>query len=1022
MKKKASEWKHWFFQRPKYQRVVSYLVLAYATYLAILGLLVPFTLEKQIPPKLTELFGRQTSIGEIKINPFTLEISAQDFAIANSQGEAAVHLFAFKRLDTQLEFWRSIFTWVPTITDFVVTEPTINVAHLNTPDGNTYNFTDIVERLTSGSSDSDTTVEAEAANVPVEFRAQRIAIDNAKAAFIDHSQGVSLSYQDINLELSSLDLASTLKAGMEHYQHAINQIEISAISHDAQTLAVNGQFQVYPLEAQAEIALSAFDITDIWPYVDSLVPATLTRGTVSTKAHIELKQQQNELSYRLTKGNVSINDITVNDESQEKLAFTALNLSGIDLSSSDHKIMVDEIVLKQLTVDTTLDEKGIDLAALFTPVTSETAETQTANAQNGEESVPWLVTLHNLNVDASVTFHDQLIAKGQTWHISPIAITLNHIASDFSSPIDYQGSIALHNETALHDKKADHDGKLSLNGQVDITNSEASAAYDFSRFNLTALRPYIAPYINIHLQNGYLSTQGKVNSVWSSDATQIQGSLNIEQLAVNDPSKNEPLLSWDKMSLNDIDFSLAKQSLNIGSVDLNAPFAKMTILSDRSTNLADLTPKTTGSASSPTVSTAEEEVQQAENNQNTEPFSVTVGDINIHDGSAFFSDFSLTPNFSSSIRSIEGKISTLSTKADKPAKVDIKGKIDQYAPITLSGEVNPLLEEPYLDLILNVKNAELTSVSPYSSTYAGYYIDKGQISLTLQYYLEQGQLKGANHVYIDQLQLGKPSDSSLATSLPVKLAIALLQDRNGVIDLGVDVSGDVNDPSFGIGSIIWTAVKNIVTKAVTAPFSLLANLMGSDEELDKVAFDAGQASILPSEHERLQTLADALSKRPQLAVSLEGSVNPNVDANELAQLHLNDKLTELGVADSASVTASYVSSNEQAKMAVTALYAQTLGKSIEGERELIAAQLTTDDTPVEPQEVDTRLYASMYNQLLNAQTITPDDLHSLAVERAKSVKFYLVNELAVDPARIFLLSSRTVDSEKSEVLLTIDAK
>jgi len=140
-------------------------------------------------------------------------------------------------------------------------------------------------------------------------------------------------------------------------------------------------------------------------------------------------------------------------------------------------------------------------------------------------------------------------------------------------------------------------------------------------------------------------------------------------------------------------------------------------------------------------------------------FKLDIGSIAIKSGSAYFADNSLTPNFASGIEGLEGKISHLSSTPGTKASVDIKGKIDKYAPVTLRGEVNPLLEKPYLDLDLVFKSVELTSVNPYSGTYAGYYIDKGQLSLALNYQLEDNQLKGDNHLVIDQLKLGKPSDS-----------------------------------------------------------------------------------------------------------------------------------------------------------------------------------------------------------------------------------------------------------------------
>ncbi len=186
------------------------------------------------------------------------------------------------------------------------------------------------------------------------------------------------------------------------------------------------------------------------------------------------------------------------------------------------------------------------------------------------------------------------------------------------------------------------------------------------------------------------------------------------------------------------------------------------------------------------------------------------------------------------------------------ASVDISGNIDRYAPVKVKGEINPLLDQPYLDLDVIFQSVELTTVNPYSGTYAGHYIDRGQLSLSLNYQLENNQLKGSNHVVIDQLQLGKASESDLATDLPISLAIALLQDSDGVIDLGVEVSGDVDDPEFSLGAVIWSTISNIITKAVTAPFSFIAGLADSDDELNVIEFEFGANTLTTDEQEKLQ--------------------------------------------------------------------------------------------------------------------------------------------------------------------------
>ncbi len=1024
MKISLSSWKLKFRQLPKYQRIATYLVLLYGLYLVLLGLALPAVLEKQLPEKLSDMLGREVSVGEIHINPFLLRVDVNNFAVANVSEEQTGKLFSFSRLEAQVEFWRSLTTLVPTVKDIVLTRPSANIAYLNGEHGNEFNFTGIVNRLSSESAPEKPEAEQKPESAP-SFRAQRIAIVDGSANYSDRVQQAQFSYHKIDLELTALDIATILKSDAEQDQAPVNQLTFSAQSHDDQSVLLQGQFQLFPLLANANLTLNQFDLTDIWPYVRDQIKAKLDSGILTANATLHVNQKDESLTYSVTPASVTIDQLSLSDNTHPKLTLATLGIDGINVQSADNSVTVNNISLNRLHADAVLNPQGLDLADLFTPASSEAPSSKTT-APASAQSTPWLVSVKKVDLNGSVALRDNSFAKGEQWQVAPVKVELRNIFSDFHKPVDYQWSLEAYSRSssAGQTNNSKHSGALTGKGQVDLSANSLSSHLAMTNFDLTALRPYLTPYANIKLNSGYLSTEGDITSAWQSGKADFNGSLKVNTLAINDPVNNEPLLSWQSMKLSKIAYSMQNNALSVGRVDLLQPYAKVTINKDHTTNIGDITsasasnnaqkeqdiaanePQTTGTPSSPTSA----------------PLNLSIGSINIDDGSTYFSDFSLTPSFSSSIRSLQGSISEISSASQTPAKVELQGKIDQYAPIRLSGEINPLQDEPYLDLVLDIKNAELTSVNPYSGTYAGYYIDKGQMSLTLQYYLDKGLLKGANHVNIDQLKLGKPSNSNLATDLPVKLAIALLQDRDGVIALGVDVSGDVNDPSFGFGNIIWNAVKNIVTKAVTAPFSLLANLVGSDEQLDKVTFAAGQSVIRESEYKRLQILADALNKRPQLTVNAEGSMNPAADASVLAEQALKQQLGELGVTNHASLTASYISGDETARTAVATLYTRTLNQSVEEQRKIITDQLTTETQPADAQEVETRLYATMYNQLLNAQVVSPEQLQSLALDRAKNVKSYLVNRLNIDPARVFLLSGRKANSGQSEVRLTLDAK
>ena len=185
--------------------------------------------------------------------------------------------------------------------------------------------------------------------------------------------------------------------------------------------------------------------------------------------------------------------------------------------------------------------------------------------------------------------------------------------------------------------------------------------------------------------------------------------------------------------------------------------------------------------------------------------------------------------------------------------MDVKGRVNG-APLVIAGSVNPLSERLSLDIRANVKGMELAQFSAYSGKYIGYGIDKGKLSFDVAYKVENDQLSAENALVLDQLTLGEKVDSESAVNLPVQLALSLLKDRNGVIDINLPIGGSLNDPEFSVGGIIFKVFVNLIQKAVTAPFSLLASIVGDTEELSWVAFDPGSYTLSESGQRKLETL------------------------------------------------------------------------------------------------------------------------------------------------------------------------
>ncbi|VTL98135.1 outer membrane protein/peptidoglycan-associated (lipo)protein [Pseudomonas aeruginosa] len=261
--------------------------------------------------------------------------------------------------------------------------------------------------------------------------------------------------------------------------------------------------------------------------------------------------------------------------------------------------------------------------------------------------------------------------------------------------------------------------------------------------------------------------------------------------------------------------------------------------------------------------------------------------MRINNGSANFADLTLMPPFGTAIQQLSGEVGTLDTRNSQPAKIDIKGKVDKYAPVTIVGELDPFDPLKKLDITTSFKRVELTTLTPYSGKFAGYRIRKGRLNLDLHYQIERSQLKAENKVLLEGLQLGEKVDSPDAVDLPVKLAVALLKDTKGNIDIQLPVAGDLNNPEFSVMPIVWQTLRNLVLRAVQAPFKFIAGLAaGGDEDLGTVPFAPGSDELSPEAQANLDKLAGALKDRPALRLEVEGVASAVADGPSIGAKRL----------------------------------------------------------------------------------------------------------------------------------------
>jgi hypothetical protein len=501
-------------------------------------------------------------------------------------------------------------------------------------------------------------------------------------------------------------------------------------------------------------------------------------------------------------------------------------------------------------------------------------------------------------------------------------------------------------------------------------------------------------------------------------------------------------------------------SLDIEELRLNKLDAKLVIFKDKTVNLTRIlksppdasvadpvaNPAATAEATdAAVVAEAPKAGVQKTAAKPVEPvqpaFRVAIERVRIENSEMDFADYSLALPFGTRIHSLKGAFNGITTQPGALAELEIDGQVDEFGLARAVGQVDLFNPTGFMDIKTVFRNVEMTNLTPYSATFAGRKIASGKLSLDLEYKIKARQLLGENQIIMDKLVLGERVESPTAMNLPLDLAIAILQDSDGKIDLGLPVSGSLDDPQFSYGRIIWKAIGNILTKIVTAPFRALGALFGGGgEKLEKLAFEAGEDALTPPEKEKFKQISQILNKRPGLALSIYGVWSTEVDRPVLKENQLRRAVAEkMGIKLAPGEDAGPISTaNPKSRTALEALYAQRFSeaewlslnakwrqanpdkKPESGAGKMVSRLkgLFKKEEPISAEDLaqlkDVDLHGLLYQRLLDKETVSDAVLQQLAQRRGEAALNGLV--AAGAPAeRVKLGEAQAVEASGREV-------
>jgi hypothetical protein len=623
----------------------------------------------------------------------------------------------------------------------------------------------------------------------------------------------------------------------------------------------------------------------------------------------------------------------------------------------------------------------------------------------------WLVTVASVVVeDLGVNFQDRSFSRPLATGIEGLRLGI----SDFSTEPGSEFRVDL--ETGVTTG-----GRLELAGVAGLEPLIARLDVDLQSLSIEPLETVISDQIRLRLLSGDVGVQGQVEHT-PEEPLAFSGSASVDDLVTEDTILEERFVAWQSLSIPSIELTLAEQSLVMETVALQAPYAKFVIKDDGTTNISDILaaePETEDAPETATPDDADADAAAgagagADAGETT--LLVRVNNITIEEGSANFSDLSLPLPFATAIHSMKGAIGGVTSTGEGVATVDIDGQVDESGSADIAGELDPVAPTDHLKMDVVFKNVHMPRLTPYSAKFAGREIEGGKLSLDLRYRIDQGQLNSENNFLIERLELGDKVESPEAMNLPLDLAVALLQDSQGRIDIELPVTGDLNDPEFHYGAVVWKAVGNILLKAVTAPFKLLGALIpggGKAEQLEFIEFEPGTATLSPTETVDLDEIAVAIGKRPQLQLKVPSAYSATTDKEGLQRVRLAEQV------DERIATAGLAGAPDANRRALEQLYVETYSQTELDNLE--AANTRVPEGGNDPVLDEEAYVAALSRSLRESESVTTADLEALAQARAQAITDYLLNTAGAPPAQLSQSPIKTVEpNEAGQVQLKFE--
>lgn len=915
---------------------------------------VPYLIKNIVPQKVDEATkGGKLSVGSASFNPFTFHFILKKISFKTPQNSDFIALERCSlNIDPFAYLWRG--GWV--VQHLSLREPKITIRRDEKGD---FNFKWLTELGTGP--------KEEKSSEPLNLILSHFALKDGTLDYSDYAEGkaYTLNVGPVGFNLDNIDL--------HHLSSTEGRMRLYATINEGGFVDLNGKIDALsPLKIKGNVAFNSGKLYTPWRYFKDKFPIEVADGTAGFG--FDYRFNSNDVNAtELSNLHFDIDKLRIipKGEKQNLFALSSLRLKKGSVQPMRKIFNAESLSVNGMILSAHRSHDGnIDWITYLDAI-----QKAFPKEENNETTTPWVYGIKEIALNnGSIGFIDEVPNKKVAVSLTSLNFSLNGFQSDPSVVNHYRVS-SLINQNAL----------IGLNGDFVRSPLSSRGSVNIKGLDVSLADPYIEPSTYASLRRGELSVSAEYD--YTPSKTGLKGEVSLNDWVVNDTRDDSVLLGWHTIGATPFIYAYPDNRLKINQLSIDGFYTNLLIDAKKVLNYSTLAKKSVQTSAKPS----------------TNPFGMDIVKLLLRDSSATFSDLSLPLPFKSYIHDLEGSVLGISTTKNVRTFVKLRGGVDQYGLAKIDGSLNTKDPKEFTDMKVVFDNLELKHYTPYSLQFLGYKIEDGKLFLNLGYKIDQGKLGASNQVVIKQIELGAEKEGG--SPWPMRLVVALLEDSDGIIDIDLPIEGDVNNPDFKYGKVVWQVIGNLFTKAVTSPFRLLGSMMGIEsDKLSSIDFEAGYSTLLPPQVEKLDHITMMLSKRPKLVLNVYGGWDEVKDTRALKAR----KLLQAAL-------------NRNKKIKIDSLQAVSLDLLEDmAEEALEKNELNELKTKLREQYPEEAAYVQYYSaalidKLIPLQPLTQQELQALAQQRAETIRNYLIKTEKLDKKVIIKALEAAKDNKNEEV-------